>query len=164
MKIIISSGNGTGETTLAAFDNALKEAGIYNYNLIRLSSIIPPDSELVEKKFESPENEYGNKLYVVLAEERTDQLGRSIAAGIAWYQWDDKRGVFAEHHDIVETLEADEAERNVSKKLEATIKDLCEFREIKFEREKIHMKISSQEVNQKSACSLVAAVYSSEPW
>ncbi len=47
MKIYISSGRGTGPTSLSAFDAALNEAGVANYNLIRLSSIIPPDSKII---------------------------------------------------------------------------------------------------------------------
>ena len=30
MKIVVCSGNGTGDTKLSAFDNALKSAGVYN--------------------------------------------------------------------------------------------------------------------------------------
>ena len=44
MKIIVTSGTGEGPTSLAAFDAALLDAGVANYNLICLSSIIPPGS------------------------------------------------------------------------------------------------------------------------
>jgi arginine decarboxylase len=163
MEITICSGTGTGETTLAAFDNALKNAGIYNYNLVKLSSIIPPRAVIKTGKYEAVD-EFGNKLYVVLAEERTDLLGRSIAAGIGWYQWDDGRGVFAEHHDIIEALNAKEAEKNVQKKLETTVRNLCEFRNISFNKRKINTIITSKEVKTKPTCTLVAAVYKSESW
>lgn len=36
------AGCGTGHTALNAFDNALQNAGVGNYNLIRVSSILPP--------------------------------------------------------------------------------------------------------------------------
>lgn len=38
----ITSGKGVGDHCLAAFDAALIEAGIGNFNLVRISSIIPP--------------------------------------------------------------------------------------------------------------------------
>ena len=38
LDISITSGLGQGPTTLAAFDAALRDAGIANFNLIRLSS------------------------------------------------------------------------------------------------------------------------------
>lgn len=164
MKITICSGVGSGETTLAAFDNALKSAGVYNYNLLKLSSIIPPNSEITINKYQAPETEFGNRLYVVCAEERSDLLGHSIAAGIGWYQWGDGRGVFAEHHDIIEALDKKEAEKNVSKKLEATVRNLCEFRGVDFNISKMGMSISSIEVSSKPSCALVIAVYQSAPW
>ena len=164
MDIVICSGVGTGDTTLAAFDNALQEAGIHNFNLIKLSSIIPPKAKLTEQKFAPDQDNFGNKLYVVMAEERTDLLGRSIAAGIGWYQWGDGRGVFAEQHDIVEALDAKEAEGNVYKKLKTTVLNLCQFRDIPFEEINFQTKISATEVKAKPACVLVAAVYQSEPW
>lgn len=36
------AGTGTGHTALNAFDNALQDAGVGDYNLIRVSSILPP--------------------------------------------------------------------------------------------------------------------------
>ncbi len=164
MKITVTSGSGEGETPLAAFDNALKDAGVYNYNLIKLSSVIPPNSELVLEKFRADKKEFGDRLYVVCAEERTDLIGRSIAAGIGWYQWEDGRGVFAEQHDIVDSLDNKEAEVNVASKLEKTVKNLCEFRGIKFDKKKLGMQISTKTVSDKPSCTLVIAVYKSSPW
>ena len=36
------AGHGIGRTSLNAFDNALHNAGVGNYNLIKVSSILPP--------------------------------------------------------------------------------------------------------------------------
>lgn len=164
MKITITSGSGIGDTSLSAFDNALKSAGVLNYNLIKLSSVIPPNTEIVVGKYKSPENEFGDRLYVVCAEERTDLVGRTIAAGIGWYQWGDNRGVFAEHHDIIEALDEKEAEKNVSTRLETTVRNLCEHRGIPFKRSKMGLLVSSKEVNTKPTCTLVIAVYKSTSW
>ena len=38
------SGIGTGSTVLNAFDAALLSAGVGNFNLLRVSSILPPHS------------------------------------------------------------------------------------------------------------------------
>lgn len=38
------SGKGGGKTELNAFDSALVDAGVGNYNLVRLSSILPPNT------------------------------------------------------------------------------------------------------------------------
>ena len=46
MHIQIGSGVGLGPTKMAAFDAALHQAGVANYNLLRLSSVIPADSHV----------------------------------------------------------------------------------------------------------------------
>jgi len=49
VKILITDGVGTGPTRLAAFDAALQIAGIGDFNLIELSSIVPNGSEIIIK-------------------------------------------------------------------------------------------------------------------
>jgi len=164
MKIIMTAGRGEGNTTLSAFDAALKEAGILNYNIIRLTSVIPPGTEVIEEKWPNGPAEHGKKLYTVLSDIRTDLLGRAIAAGIGWYQDKDGRGIFAEHTDIIESLNEKEAERNVRQKIQATIEDLCKHRGYKFEQKKLKMVVLSTEVINKPTCTLVAAVYQAEPF
>ncbi|MGB9848071.1 MAG: pyruvoyl-dependent arginine decarboxylase [Minisyncoccia bacterium] len=46
-KIILTSGIGMGSTKLNAFDNALLNAGIGNFNLLQTSSIIPPKAKII---------------------------------------------------------------------------------------------------------------------
>lgn len=162
MKITVTAGSGTGSTTLSAFDSALKAAGIHNYNIIRLSSVIPPESTVVKTKWKNSSSEHGKKLYTVLAEIRTDIMGRSIAAGIGWYQLKDGRGIFAEHTDMIERLNAKEAEENVAKKIEATVRDLCKNRNYTFDKKNFKTYITSAEVKNKPTCTLVAAVYESQ--
>ena len=48
MKLYLATAVGRGGTELAAFDAALVGAGVANFNLIRLSSVIPPNGEIVE--------------------------------------------------------------------------------------------------------------------
>src|SRR3990172_10239297 len=114
MKITVAAGRGEGSTTLSAFDAALKVAGIHNYNIIKLSSVIPPESNVVVKKWKNSPTEHGKKLYTVMAEIRSDIMKRSIAAGIGWYQTKDNRGVFAEHTHMIERLNAKAAEENLA--------------------------------------------------
>ena len=101
MNIYISSGIGYGQTKLAAFDAALNQAWIANFNLIKLSSIIPPKSMIFEPAAEEIPNTltggWGDRLYVVIAERREDTTGNDAWAGIGWVQ-DKKsgRGLFVE--------------------------------------------------------------------
>ena len=47
-KAATTSGSAEGETSLNAFDNALLAAGIGNINLVKVSSILPPEAEVVD--------------------------------------------------------------------------------------------------------------------
>ena len=46
-KVILTSGVGIGATKLNAFDNALLNAGIGNFNLSPVSSVIPPKAKII---------------------------------------------------------------------------------------------------------------------
>ncbi|MCJ7816384.1 MAG: pyruvoyl-dependent arginine decarboxylase [Candidatus Aenigmarchaeota archaeon] len=67
MEIKVTHGTGEGPTALAAFDKALYDAGIGNYNLIKLSSVIPGNSKVIIEKIDWNEKEHGYKLYAVLS-------------------------------------------------------------------------------------------------
>ena len=74
MIIKVSAGTGTGPTELAAFDAALNTAGVANYNLVHLSSVIPPKAKIVtfDGPIESIPGQWGDRLYIVMADKRVD--------------------------------------------------------------------------------------------
>ena len=162
MVITITTGQGYGRTTLSAFDAALKDAGVYNYNLITLSSIIPPGTAIKIRTFNAPLDEYGNKLYVVRAEMRSRESGKYIGAALGWYQLPDGRGVFVEHEEIGETKDAVEAD--LIKEVKNSLSDLCKYRNFRATEQDMKMKMSVMKVTDSPACSLVIAVYKSETW
>ncbi len=163
MDIKIVCGAGSGRTTLSAFDSALKDAGVYNYNLIALSSIIPPGSKVNKiRRYETPSEEYGYKLYVIKAEIRSEEAGKFIAAGLGWYQLEDGRGMFVEHEIKGETKIAVESEINL--RIKNSLKDLAKFRGIKFDESKIRSATTITHIKDSPTCVLVLAVYQSEGW
>lgn len=163
MNIQVVCGVGSGRTTLSAFDSALKDAGVYNYNLITLSSIIPPNSTITKiGKFKTPTEEYGYKLYVIKAEIRSEEAGKYIAAGLGWYQLEDGRGVFVEHEIKGETRLAVESE--IESRIKNSLKDLCRFRGIKFDPKKAKSATSITQIKDHPTSVLVLAVYQSEGW
>ena len=163
MKIKVVASEGRGQTPLSAFDNALKNAGVMNYNLLILSSVIPPKTEIVVNgAFESPKEEWGHKLYVVKAEIRSRETGKYIGAGLGWYQLEDGRGVFVEHETDDKTYEA--AESNLKASIKQSIEDLCTNRHLPFDEAKVGMRLSIAEVKNHPTCALVLAVYQSEGW
>jgi arginine decarboxylase len=95
MKIAITSGKSEGPSKLNAFDNALLDAGIGDVNLIKVSSIIPADSEFVELPFLKP----GSMTNCVLAHATSDQKGDLITAVLAVATSDDF-GCVVEHSEV----------------------------------------------------------------
>lgn len=57
LAIQVRAATGRGPTSLAAFDDALSVAGVANFNLVRLSSIIPPGSDVAAVSVETGEGE-----------------------------------------------------------------------------------------------------------
>lgn len=164
MEIKVVCGIGSGKTVLSAFDSALKDAGVYNYNLITLSSIIPPNSKVIRvKRYKTPPEEYGHKLYVVKAEIRSYEVGKFLAAGIGWYHFgEDKRGVFVEHEIIGETKVAVESELNL--RIQNSLKDLCMNRNVKYNDKKVKTAISMIQITNHPTSVLALAVFQSEGW
>ncbi len=110
MLIRVTAGTGTGPTELAAFDAALLDAGVANYNLLPLSSIIPPGSRIETGKYVTPENEYGYRLYVVLAQQETSSPGEEAWAGLGWTQDVSGKRLFVECHGSKESQVKEEME------------------------------------------------------
>lgn len=157
MLIQVTSGTGAGPTKLAAFDAALNGAGIANHNLIRLSSIVPPKAEIIvsEGPITEPIGEWGDRLYVVMAEMRVGIPNVEAWAGIGWVQ--DKqsgKGLFVEHEGASE----DRVRRDITQSLEA----LMAIRNVNFGP--VQMKVVGRTCSHEPVCALVAAVFKAENW
>lgn len=81
--IHVVSGVGTAPTAKAAYDTALADANLHNYNLVPVSSVVPADAEVVEVDSAPDLGPAGNRLHVVQACAETVGPG-PIAAGLAW--------------------------------------------------------------------------------
>lgn len=162
MDIIVTAGKGEGKTLLSSFDAALQDAGVANYNLIQLSSIIPPHATIKLRKYITPPEEYGHKLYVVKAEMRSRESGKYIGAALGWYQLPDGKGVFVEHSEIGESEEA--VKLLLTNKITYSLKDLCHFRQYPIHEGDLKMKLSVMKVTNAPATTLILAVYQAESW
>lgn len=79
MRIAIVSGKDEGPTKLNAFDNALTDAGIGDVNLIKVSSMLGPNAEIVDLPHFKP----GSMVNCVLSEVTSDIAGEQITAVVA---------------------------------------------------------------------------------
>jgi arginine decarboxylase len=99
-------GHAEGGTTLNAFDNALLAAGIGNINLLKVSSIVPPDVDMIEL----PKIRPGALVPTAYAAMTGETPGETLAAAVGYALPDDpaKAGVIMEFHGVTdrETAEA----------------------------------------------------------
>lgn len=102
LTITIAAATATARTELAAFDRALVAVGAENRNLIRLSSVIPARAAIVQGPTRDG-GAWGDRLYVVYAEQRACTPGTEAWAGVGWVQ-DHRTGVglFVEHEATAE--------------------------------------------------------------
>lgn len=155
MKIVITSGAAEGTTVVAAFDAALRKAGVENYNLIALSSIIPPGSTIERGAFVTPFNEYGHRLYVVMARCDANVVGTEAWAGVGWTQEPENgRGLFVELHGT--------SKQAVEEAIEASLLSMMESRGHRYNP--IQSELTGIICRGAPVCAVVIAVYQSEGW
>jgi arginine decarboxylase len=103
-----TAGHAEGGTALNAFDNALLAAGIGNINLLKVSSILPPEVPVVEL----PKIKPGALVPTAYAAITSETPGETVAAAVGYAVPDDpaKNGVIMEFHGVASR---DEAERQI---------------------------------------------------
>ena len=108
-KMAATAGSAEGGTTLNAFDNALLAAGIGNINLVRVSSIVPPEVDIVPL----PRIRPGAIVPTAYAAITSDAPGELIAAAVGYALPEDrtKAGVIMEYHDHTDRASAERAVR-----------------------------------------------------
>jgi arginine decarboxylase len=155
-EIRISTGIGVADTQLSAFDAALYEAGIGDVNLIPLSSVIPPGADVVQKQPDLTGTEWGDRLYVVLAEQGASTVGEQAWAGIGWIQEPDgrRRGLFVEQHGS--------SEAEVEDLIHASLGSMREYRPEVFGP--VQSVLRGARCAGRPVSALVAATYQSQPW
>lgn len=77
-KYYISAGTGIGHSSLTSFDSALIHTGVGNYNLVRVSSILPPNA----KKTFSIDLKAGQALHVAYASITSNKRDTIISSAV----------------------------------------------------------------------------------
>ena len=84
MEIKIVWGKSEGKTLISSFDKALLKAGIHNFNLIYLSSVIPQEAVVREVGTYKSDRKIGDILHVVISTIGSNTAGVQISAGLGW--------------------------------------------------------------------------------
>lgn len=94
-RIAVVWGTGDAATPLTAFDAALDEAGLADYNLLGLSSIAPPGATVATPGTLERSFGVGDPVATVLADATSEESGGAVAAGLGWVL-SPRGGVFME--------------------------------------------------------------------
>lgn len=105
--VFFTKGVGTHKEKLRAFELALRDAGIAHFNLVQVSSILPPGCKVISSKKGLQMMEPGQIVYCVLAKNETSEPNRLISSsiGLAQPAGHKHHGYLSEHHSFGEREE-----------------------------------------------------------
>ena len=103
-RIFLTKGVGKHKERLTSFEMALRDAGIAAQNLVRVSSIFPPNCKLISRKEGTKFLHPGEVTFAVVAENSTREPHRLTAASIGLAIPADRStyGYLSEHHSFGE--------------------------------------------------------------
>lgn len=106
-KSFLTKGSGVHKDRLASFELALRAAGIEKYNLVCVSSILPPNCKIVPREEGLKELKPGAIVHCVLARHDTNEPHRLVtsAIGTAVPVNENNYGYISEHHSYGEEEE-----------------------------------------------------------
>jgi len=123
--MFFTKGVGYHRNKLQSFEVALRGAGIQKSNLVTISSIFPPDCEIISKEVGINSMQPGQITFVVMARESTNEPNRLVSAAIGLARPKDKKqyGYISEHHAFGQTVKksADFAEDLAATMLASTL-------------------------------------------
>lgn len=154
LRIQIGTGVGRAATSIAAFDAALREVGVADFNLIRLSSVIPAASEIQQVGRIDQRGQWGDRLFCVYAEHRSEDPGQGVAAGVGWALRPGGAGLFVEHHG--------DSEDAVTEEIRASLADMTGGRGGGFAPPRIS--VVSAVCEQQPVCAIALAAYQTLRW
>ncbi|HEY3422901.1 MAG TPA: arginine decarboxylase, pyruvoyl-dependent [Methanocellaceae archaeon] len=105
-KVFFTSGTGTHKEMLESFEMALRDAGIEKYNLVTVSSILPPKCEIITSTEGLKELVPGEIVFTVMSRNSSNEPSRRISASIGCAIPADRVadfGYLSEHHSYGET-------------------------------------------------------------
>ena len=124
-RIFLTKGVGRHKEKLASFEQALRAAGIEKYNIVNVSSILPPGAKILSREKALPSLVQGQILYCVLSRASTNEPNRLLSASIGMAVPADPSayGYISEHHSFgqKERVSGDYAEDLAAMMLASTL-------------------------------------------
>lgn len=106
-KFFFTKGVGIHREKLQSYEVALKDAGISQFNLVSVSSILPPGCKKIPKEKGLTFLNSGEVVFCVMARNETNESNRLISASVGCAVPVDRSqyGYLSEHHSFGETEE-----------------------------------------------------------
>lgn len=106
-KFFLTKGVGVHKEKLTSFELALRNAGIEKFNLVYVSSILPPKCKRITKEEAFSQLRPGEIIFCVMSKNETNEPNRLIAAAIGCAIPADisHHGYISEHHAFGQTEE-----------------------------------------------------------
>ncbi|MCX8158274.1 MAG: arginine decarboxylase, pyruvoyl-dependent [Candidatus Diapherotrites archaeon] len=100
--VFFVKGNGVHKERLRSFEIALRDAGIAPFNLVSVSSILPPGCKIISKEKGLKMLKPGQVVFCVLARNDTNEPHRLVASaiGVAIPAKKTQYGYLSEHHSF----------------------------------------------------------------
>ena len=104
----LTKGVGRHKESLSSFELALRDAGISRFNLVTVSSIVPPGCKQIAREQGVEVLKPGEIVFLVLARNSTNEPHRLLAAsiGVAIPSDPAEYGYLSEHHSYGQTEDA----------------------------------------------------------
>jgi len=105
--MFFTKGVGRANQKLTSFEAALRHAAIAPFNLVKVSSIYPPNCKIVSREEGLKGLDPGTILYCVIAENASNEPNRLMSSAVGLAVPADKKlyGYLSEHHSFGETDE-----------------------------------------------------------
>ncbi len=81
-KVFFTTGKASHEDPLMSFELALRDAGIEKFNIVQVSSILPPSCEIIERDEGIKNLIPGQIIFCVMARKTSNEYGKTIYASI----------------------------------------------------------------------------------
>lgn len=158
LKIFLTKGSGEGITENSAYCRALKKAGLINLNLIQLTSVLPYNSQIINKKPKFSYRDHGRRIYVIMSTAKTSKIGETICAGLGWIE--EKNG--SGQGLVIQLRENNE--KKLKKNIKDSLKEIIRYGEAKYKK-KLNIVTEKITCENKPVCAMVALVFDKiESW
>ena len=152
-KIFLTKGVGQHKEKLVSFEMALRDAKLASFNIVRVSSILPPNCRIISIEKGLKELSPGQIIHAVMAETASNESHRLMAAaiGLAIPKNRDTIGYLSEHHcfGFDEKATGDYAE-DIAAQMLATVHGINFDTNLNYNERLNHWKLSNEIVRTRN--------------